>query len=75
MKISKENESLLKRYLFILIGVSALVRALIAYFLDLGNNEAYYWTYGLYPDMSHLDHPPMIGWFIQLFTVNLYFKG
>ena len=75
MKISKENESLLKRYLFILIGVSALVRALIAYFLDLGNNEAYYWTYGLYPDMSHLDHPPMIGWLIQLFTVNLSFKG
>ncbi len=75
MKVLKENESLLKRYLFILIVSSALARALIAYFLDLGSNEAYYWTYGLYPDMSHLDHPPMIGWFIQLFTVNLYFKG
>ena len=75
MKISKENESLLKRYLFILIISSALARALIAYFLDLGSNEAYYWTYGLYPDVSHLDQPPMIGWFIQLFTVNLYFKG
>lgn len=75
MKISNDNNSNLKRYLLLLIGISAIIRGLMAYFLDLGNNEAYYWTYGLYPDMSHLDHPPMIGWFIQLFTVNLYFKG
>lgn len=25
--------------------------------------------------MSHFDHPPMVGWVIQLFSVNLYFSS
>ncbi|MEI6062506.1 MAG: glycosyltransferase family 39 protein, partial [Bacteroidota bacterium] len=39
----------------------------------LGNDEAYYYTYALYPALSHFDHPPMVGWVIQLFSFNLYF--
>lgn len=37
----------------------------------LGNDEAYYYTYALYPALSHFDHPPMVGWVIQLFSQNL----
>jgi len=40
----------------------------------LGNDEAYYYLYALYPDLSHFDHPPMVGWIIQLFSLNLYFN-
>ena len=39
--------------------------------MEFGNDEVYYWTYALYPDWSHFDHPPMVGWVIQLFSLNL----
>ncbi len=42
---------------------------------NLGNDEAYYYTYALYPALSHFDHPPMVGWVIQLFSFNLYFSS
>lgn len=65
----------INKYLFFLLGVSALVRAILAGVVELGNDEVYYWTYALYPDWSHFDHPPMVGWFIQLFSCNLLFTG
>lgn len=43
--------------------------------MELGNDEVYYITYALYPDLSHFDHPPMLGWIIQLFTLNLTFDA
>ena len=57
--------------LFFLIGISAILRAILASNLDLGNDEVYYWTYALYPAWSHFDHPPMVGLTIQLFSLNL----
>ncbi|HHV40968.1 MAG TPA: glycosyltransferase family 39 protein [Bacteroidales bacterium] len=60
-----------KKYVFLLMGISLLLRALVAALTDLGNDEVYYWTYALYPDWSHFDHPPMVGWIINLFTGNL----
>ncbi len=61
--------------LFILIGISTVIRAILASNLDLGNDEVYYWTYALYPDWSHFDHPPMVGFTIQLFSLNLLFDS
>lgn len=58
-----------------LIFITAIIRALIASSIDLGNDEVYYWTYALYPALSHFDHPPMLGWLIQLFTLNLTFDS
>ncbi|HCT70866.1 MAG TPA: glycosyl transferase, partial [Bacteroidales bacterium] len=37
--------------------------------------EVYYINYALYPDLSHFDHPPMVGWLIQLFSLNLLFDS
>lgn len=54
-----------------LLAISALVRAICAAWLEFGNDEVYYWTFALYPDWSHFDHPGMVGWMIQLFTLNL----
>jgi hypothetical protein len=73
--IIKPSEKDITRYLVILIVISTVVRALVAAFTDLGNDEAYYWTYALYPDLSHFDHPPMVGFMIQLFTANLHLPG
>ena len=43
--------------------------------LEFSVDEVYYWTYALYPDWSHFDHPPMVGWVIQLFTLNLLIEN
>ncbi len=59
------------RYTIILIFISLLIRGLLAWLLELGNDEVYYWTYALYPDWSHFDHPPMVGLLIWLTTQNL----
>jgi hypothetical protein len=58
-----------------LLIISAVVRALLAAGFCLGNDEAYYYTYALYPALSHFDHPPMVGWEIQLFSFNLHFSS
>ncbi|MBI9032986.1 MAG: glycosyltransferase family 39 protein [Bacteroidales bacterium] len=63
----------LYRNLWILILISFVVRGTMAAVLDLGNDEVYYWTYALFPDWSHFDHPSMIGWSIQLFSFDLLF--
>ena len=61
----------IKKYLVWLIILSTVVRAFIAGFIELGNDEVYYWTYALYPDWSHFDHPPMVGLVIQFFSLDL----
>lgn len=55
----------------ILMAVSAVVRALCAALIEFGNDEVYYRLYALFPDWSHFDHPGMVGWMIQFFTLNL----
>lgn len=64
-----------KRYVILLIAISAAIRSLLAIVLNLGGEEAYYWTFSLFPELGSFDQPPMIGWFIQLFTNNLALGG
>lgn len=64
-----------KKTLIILLVVSALIRALFAGWMELGTDEAYYWTFAKYPDWSHFDHPGMLGWMMQFFTLNLLFEN
>ncbi len=65
----------INRMMIWLLAISALVRGVLAAWLEFGNDEVYYWTYALYPDWSHFDHPPMVGWVIQLFSLNLLFDS
>jgi len=55
-----------------LIGISMVVKIVLSFFLELGNDEVYYYTYALQPDWNHFDHPPMVGWMIRVFTFNLH---
>ena len=71
----KIKESEINKYLLILLAVSALIRGFLSYFIEFGNDEVYYWTYAKFPDWSHFDHPPMVGFFIQLFSGNLLFTS
>jgi 4-amino-4-deoxy-L-arabinose transferase-like glycosyltransferase len=55
-----------------LLGITIIVKIILANLLELGNDEVYYYTYALQPDWNHFDHPPMVGWMIRLTTLNLY---
>lgn len=59
------------RAVYLLIAFSALVRGILAAAIELGNDEVYYRLYALFPDWSHFDHPPMVGWVMQLFSLNM----
>ena len=63
----------INRAMIVLLLGSFILRAFVAGFIELGNDEVYYWTYAKFPDWSHFDHPPMVGLVIQLFTLNLRF--
>lgn len=69
------RENKIDRYIVWLLIVSALVRGFLAAFIEFGNDEVYYWTYAMYPDWSHFDHPGMVGWIIQVFSLNLLFTS
>ncbi len=64
-----------RKYLWVLIGVSVLIRGILAAVLELGNDEVYYRLYALYPDWSHFDHPLMVGLVMQIFSFNLFFDS
>ncbi len=72
--MDKPGNSAIK-YLWILFAASTLVRLFLASQLELSVDESYYWLYALYPDWSHFDHPPMVGFTIQLFSLNLLFDS
>ncbi|WP_405565851.1 ArnT family glycosyltransferase [Polaribacter sp. Asnod6-C07] len=62
-----------RNYALLFIAISTLFRIFWASQLEFGNDEVYYWLYAKYPDISHFDHPGMVGLFIQLFSFNLFF--
>ena len=48
-----------------------LLNLLQAGLTGLLDDEAYYWVYAQYPAWGYFDHPPMIAFWIRLFTANL----
>lgn len=75
MEKKKSQEKIYTKPLLVLIAFSALIRALVAAFTELGNDEVYYLTYALFPDISHFDHPPMVGFLIQLSTLDMLLQS
>ncbi len=69
------NKRVLYGILICIILASLVIRGFFAWILELGNDEVYYWTYALFPDLSHFDHPPMVGFTIQAFSWDLHFNS
>ena len=57
---------------FGLIFFAACIKMIVAPFLELGNDEVYYWTYALQLDFNHFDHPPLVGLLIRATTLNMH---
>ena len=70
-EFTSTTDRYVRRAVLWLIAIATLVRIRFAFATELGNDEVYYWAYAAFPDWSHFDHPPMVGWLIQLFTLNL----
>lgn len=60
---------------WMIIGILTIIKLVLALIIPLSNDEVYYHTYALYPALSHFDHPPMVGWIIQLFTFNMHWHN
>ena len=66
---------MLKTYsqkVYLLILFAACAKIIAAPFLELGNDEVYYWTYALQLDFNHFDHPPLVGFLIRATTLNMH---
>lgn len=59
-----------QRDIWILLTISFVIRLFFAATTELGNDEVYYRIFGLFPDWSYFDHPPMTAWLIWLTTLG-----
>lgn len=53
------------------IFIFSIIKCFLAFWLELGNDEAYYWLYSQYLQWNYFDHPPMVALWIRMFTGNL----
>lgn len=60
-----------RSYAIKLIVFVAIAKLFLSSWIELGNDEAYYYTYALLPDFNYFDHPPLVAWLIRISTLNL----
>lgn len=70
----KEHGQLYKQKVLMLIAAIALLKTIIAFVLELGNDEAYYWLYSQDMKWNYFDHPPMVAVWARLSTLNLWLQ-
>ncbi len=56
-----------KHFKLIFAGVIS-VKLILAYLLPITSDEAYFYIWGINPDVNYYDHPPMTGWIMYLFS-------
>ncbi|MBI3901975.1 MAG: glycosyltransferase family 39 protein [Nitrosomonadales bacterium] len=65
MKLMNLNAS----FKFILLATLA-IKFILAWLLPMSGDEAYFIVWAHHPDLGYYDHPPMVGWILQML---LYF--
>jgi len=55
-----------RKTFWILLLVLSLWKVLLAWKLDVCYDEGYYFYWSLYPQLSYLDHPPLVAWAMAL---------
>lgn len=58
-------ESRKVEFCFLLVSI---VTASTAMIVGLSDDEAYYWSWSLRPDLSYFDHPPLLAWILWVST-------
>jgi len=57
------------RLFFLLLFVWFLLNVVQSLFTEIGNDEAYYWTYAQQLDWGYFDHPPMVALVVKAGTL------
>ena len=60
-----------RRTAFAFIFIFSVIRGAIAFSMELGTDEAYYWFYSQDLKWNYFDHPPLVAIWIRVFTANL----
>jgi 4-amino-4-deoxy-L-arabinose transferase-like glycosyltransferase len=68
---SKPDTASYRKKTVVFVSALFIIKIILAFVLELGNDEAYYWLYSQYLQWNYFDHPPMVALWIRLFTVNL----
>lgn len=59
-----------RKKLYYLIGGLFIFKLILAFTLELGNDEAYYWLYNKKLYWNYFDHPPLVAVWTRLFTLG-----
>ena len=57
-----------------LIASIGILRLILAFTVQLGNDESYYWLYSQHLKSNYFDHPPIIALWIRATTLNLWLQ-
>src|SRR5204863_8060187 len=63
-----------KKRVLILIAAIGIIRLILAFTVQLGNDESYYWLYSQHLKSNYFDHPPMVALWIRATTLNLWLQ-
>ncbi len=64
-----------QKKVLILIAAICLLRLILAFTVQLGNDESYYWLYSQHIKSNYFDHPPMVALWIRATTLNLWLQN
>src|SRR5215831_4606290 len=64
-----------KKKVVLLILAFGFIRLILAFIIQLGNDESYYWLYSQHIKSNYFDHPPMIALWIRATTLNLWLQN
>jgi hypothetical protein len=64
-----------KQKVLLLIAAIGILRSILAFIVELGNDESYYWLYSQHLKWNYFDHPPMIALWIRATTLNLWLQN
>ncbi len=59
------------RWALVMVAYAVALRVIYLGLPELLHEETYYWNYSRHPSLGYLDHPPMVGWIIWIFTTLL----
>ncbi len=52
--------------LVVFLVTTLILKILLACYIPVFGDEAYYYIWSLHPQLSYFDHPPMVSWFIRI---------
>ena len=73
--ISAEHLVSYKKSALLFIAACVFLKGIIAFTMELGGDEAYYWLYSQQLKWNYFDHPPMVALWIRLFTADLLLQN